>query len=679
MTRLAALAWKEWRLQRWIFLGLALAPGLMLLAAGKVIGGVGLALIFYGGGVLILSANSFCSEEDDATAWFMAKLPSGRTRLYLVKAAMTATLSLVAGLPLAAAGMLAIRFGIDLRDFGPYGLTETDEVVFVEMPLAVAVLSWLPAITAALTRRTIACLLSSVVLAGGMCAWAGFFFRLPLRALVWGDHPARWMVWFPATVFFLCGVVWVHVGGRAEMRACTRSLYSFLALIAMPLLMASPLIAQWTKVTFFTSPEAFLYHHYGASDYQYKVSASPAGRHLMLTVRHPIWGHSYKGSRAIVIDTQSGKARWLSRWIRSSEDEYFSPQMASGWSPDGDRLLFEKGGQYSFHDTQSGETLDLSEICVGFPAQQGERFMGTTADGKFVFRYALSTNAGGAAFLDARAGAVHRCRVSEFYPSAFVVNGRGVFGLSVLEAENQESKLLICRYSADMDVAESRSLPLRKQEWTSPWSWACSPDGEWLLFGIYDRSSAHQSTLRRTSLLRFSTGEATVLASRDPSDTPVITGNVSSAQFLPNSHTVLLSTDSGVMTYNADTKAITPLPLGIEIGPGDARYQLAPFPVGVPGRNMLSVDGRFALVRVPLAISPGRNFPEQFREQVVSVGSVWETPAVVEVSTGRTWIIPTTANPQWFGPDRLIVPVDGRVWSVRYDGTDKKLILGKKE
>ena len=675
-----ALVWKEWRLQRWLFLGVILALlaaplfTAMLLPRSGVLFGEFVCL----GGVLVLGGNGFCAEEDDSSARFLESIPTSRTRLYLVKAGVTAALSVAAGLALFAAEFMAPRLGLHVE--APTSDHFADD--FLSALFAVASLSWLPAITAALTRQTISSLLAAVALAGGLIAWVMLFFLAPLKQMGWGERHWPWMAWFATITLFLCGVMWIRIGGRTEMKAGKRTLAALVLVLLMPLLMKMPLRLQWTYVTFFKAPESFLTYP-GHSYTSYTATPSPSGKHVLFSVRDPVWRLS--GSRAFVLDAETGKIRWLSRFHTSAE---VLGSEANVWSPEGDRVVFWKPAHmeiwtedpylywfsvpledYWVFDTRSGESRSVSDICPGFSADgNAVSFESQTGRDELVFPYrprVSMKNGTGALFLNLREGSIRRCRSPKDVSYPGLINGSGVYELSVTEATDGPSRLLVCRYSPDSDTAETRSLQLRENE--SAYAAFCSSDGDWVLFNVYALSKKRETTYRRTCLLEFKSGELTLLASVLDSDAPVMKGEVKTARFLPNSHTVLLFTGEGLASCDAETRVVRPITLKIE----------SPFTMskgGSPRQRRLSPDGRFALLGLRLMTLP----IEQFGQVVKSWPSSY-APSVVEISTGRTWIIPTAADPSWLGPERLLIQAEGAVWSVRYDGTDKKLVLGKRE
>jgi hypothetical protein len=333
------LLWKEWRQQRWTFLGMsALALALFVLGgfvAGRWSFGLsGAAYVFALLGVpLVLSARAFAGEDDDGTATFLRELPFRPLQVFAAKFLVVVLASWAAAGLLLALGWLWSSYPDNAlgsvfwatRALPERGSTAVLGGIWLVAPTAAALASLLASLG---LRSLTTALLSGVCLCPCACCGA-------LSAYLLGVLQARGFMWAGvAGSVSLAGLVLsARLSARRHPRRPLQLVRGVGGSAAVAVLFLLPAVLAVLYLAVLARPEAYVRPTWWRARLAW-FSATvpptdrPAAVLLTCTLRR-----SDAVSLAVVESSQGGAA-WTDMRLISP---YFHGDRAA-WSPDGTRL-----------------------------------------------------------------------------------------------------------------------------------------------------------------------------------------------------------------------------------------------------------------------------------------------------------------------------------------------------
>ena len=650
---LRALLWKEWRQQRWVFLGLlgllvVSIPALLPRFKDSVIVVAGLEMCLI---AVVVGANAFCAEKDDQSLQFLTSVPVKPGKLFWIKAGLV--LAMVGAAILVTFGVLCLAQRV--MEKAPE-IPQFFSFEFLFMVFAFSSVALLPAIVSVLAGRTISC-----VLATGATVIA---IVIGIEALAYGlgDEPFVPINFFAFTlpVVVLLGR-WLWCWNRIVRSLRARLLRLLILPAVIPIAICAQLISSYTYVTLFAPPEYFLGKDFQAAP-KYTRSISPDGRWIVYGCGYDVWMH---GGRAAIVNVETRESRWLSRlhasvtwrWSPSSRfllvskgTEWLLPEIPlfksrgyiGGDPPDGDSTFIV--------NVETGEQRSLASLHPALALVADSRIWklgwvdGNTRflfDDKYEYGY----------FVNAAEWTVSACRQKYDLKNAHVrasSTPRGVFVIfdAYRTGESQIDgtyKAILARLAPNLEQAETLPLQL---PYPIAYLRHTSDDGQW---GIVVNVSMQKKEAYQY-LCSLGTGKTTflnIISTEEKKQPGPIESNALILGFVPGSHKLLVSDANVLSQFDVDKLETVgpriPLPL-----PED----------NVVSRASLSPSGRFALAYSSWASD---NVPGYI---------------MADLQTGRTWTFDEGSGKVWkWISDEQLVSNEGEI--INYDGSGKRLLLGE--
>jgi hypothetical protein len=474
-----ALLWKEWRQQRMVVLLIATLPALlfcvtfpfldeMLRAGASIVAGIALAIV-----PAVLGSGAFCNEEDDGSAEFLRRLPAGNVRLFITKMTPVVAGTAVSFFLLYAAARLICSNieHVESRNVleslgqlqGPGG---------VVVALGLLSLGTLPALTSTWARRTMPCILVSLLVIAALSGllWVTSSFYIGYYSSWKGLHRSyphgmdalsglRWLVWWPAgIVFVIIGVAsplfWAW--SRAGMSLGATFRRSIALLILLPVACMVPVSGRFAYYTYMAGPETF-YRNGWVSPDAYSIRDAANNQWLPVRCICPEWKSS---DRTGFLNVETGAWRWAmkgrSSWVAGD-----------GVSPSGDRFVVHsqesfrlfRRPDYQRRDNYvvtlpAGTAESVSTLCPEMPATGFREAAGWSDDHTIVFHTQKSF-----LFADLTTGTVREClnppSVDDWLRTRAVTS----HGTYAMESSRSRENEALVRFAPDLKVAQVFDLP----------------------------------------------------------------------------------------------------------------------------------------------------------------------------------------------------------------------------
>ena len=536
-----ALVWKEWRQQRWIFLSLAgLAYALLLSAiivdrygfgfkygrndaAGVLAGSAFLIGVI---GVVVLSANAFAGERDDNTDLFLDTIPCSRSKLFWLKLGLVLFLVLLALIPVGVAALVDTgqQPHVDFNKLAG----ECAQTVLV-FAAGVLVLAIVPALIASFGGSVIATILASLPVVGA--CWAYMYssvvlvrFLLPFGSRefwsMWAWMLALFIVLVLAMILLAAWRMWTRAERtwRSSLRTAAATAGLLIAYVAVPVAAAYLYVTLFAPLSFFVGNTAGIAAN---------PVLAPNGKYVAFNTCYGGWGRM--GSRVALIDMDSGRTRWLTRF----RDSAMRPDTGR-WSPSGNQFVLTEADVwlwplsrqdakpiYFVVDARSGEKRSFDELCPGLPQMPSKTQTSVSLyDGRIVQSQWFATsnfetsvgwynehvfafrNERDTFFADIENHEIRQCKMPVALPNAQlencpIITRRGIFELperrgifQLAEGVSTEGGLRLLRYAPDLSQAESlvlNGIAVERRMFSSTANLgtiAASEDGQWLLVEV---------------------------------------------------------------------------------------------------------------------------------------------------------------------------------------------------
>ena len=655
-----ALLWKEWRQQRWIFLSLAgLAYALLVSAlivdrygsffhdlrneAASVLGGC--AMLLGIAGVVVLSANAFAGERDDNTDLFLANIPCSRSRLFQVKLGFVLFLVLLGVCPLGATALVQ----------QPHNFVQD----FKELALVLAadgfVLALVPALVASFGGSVIATILASIPVTAACVACTSLSRIelprfLPVASRMGMDLIALFtIILINATIFVAARRMWIRV---------ERSRWSSLSTAAAVVVLFNAYVALPCAAAYFyvtcVAPLGYFLKANSPFIRAWPAVLSPNGKYIICLAGYEGWGS--EGSRAAVVDVDSRRSQWMTRFYYS---DVFPTQRI--WSPSGNQFVLAETdlGLWPFArgeghvacfvvDAHTGEKHKFEELCPvlkTLPSPQAQMdIIGWYSERIFAFgddREIL--------FADVKNHKVQRCAVPRFLPRAKInpwrsyITDRGIFPMGVEEGQVGGMRVLcFAPELSEADILDMPGIP------NSAWLDGVSRDGRRLIINtqVIDPNQAHGMYYTQVEryIARLQDGvELTLLTSPKPGVEGLISPSWEVHGFLRDGHQVLLQNDKEIALFDTDSHTLRQIPLQQE-------------KEGTISRVVLSPQGGFAIVELTKGTGETRSLVVDLR-----------------LGTFRESKVPV----RWLGEDRLLLQEGKMPLVMNRDGTGARPLLAE--
>jgi len=681
-SALRALAWKEWRQQRWVLLILAPMPVLTFAVLVTLSGFMAhaAAVILFFGVPVVLGANAFCAESDEGITEFRDRLPVRERTLFLLKAGVALVAVFIV--------LAALVASMVLSAWAKGDPAKAWSMLREPLPMWLAV-TWIatltPAVMTVVARRTVSCILASVLALAstGVLLWLLYqdweFLRVLARGRLFILHASATLLIGVVLTLILGWRYWSW--GRMARPLAGRALrIAVLPLIVLVVILGPPL-AHWIYAIFLAPLPRFLK---GEDGYHAVADgASPDGRWITIYCWWPGWKNT---GREALVNAETGDWRWLSRLRASSVHAYGYPHRCGAWDSASRRFvlvhheswlwpfevpspawwLWGRGRKHLRNDfaiirPEGGRRESLFALCPELKAAETEYllFLGWVRND--VVAFAETRAKGTVWFADLAAGSALRCALggsaAEYEVRSFPrwLMARGVLGARYSE---KAGALIVCLFAPDQAEARLVRIPVGEKD---AFLTRVSPDGRWCLI------AASADGERRTYLASLETGEAVLIYGYRQSDWPTAGDQKTPfrfTRFTPDSRCVLRHDNTELALWDIERRAVT------------RRVTVAPGPTEAVNGAIFSPSGRFVL----LAITE--------HEGGVDRPSRTLSWRVADMETGKVRDLLSVRRPPgpwpnagWLGEERLFCHVGSELWVMRPDGTERRCILsaGKQE
>lgn len=498
---LRALVWKELRQQRWVFLVAALLPVAMALMVrwfadgdlAVILGGLTLGL-----SALLLGANAFAGEEEDRSAEFQRAMPVSRGGVFWVKAGVCC--GLIIGV-LCADGIAFVGTRWLLWAEGvPRGWEQLarrrQEVVqlLLSLPPAFFALTMVPAMLASITRRTLLCILLSIV----FVLFLVFAVAAPLAFTVWDIRSSLpTSGWSTVVLVCVTGAVSTLIarllwGWRVSALSRGRRVAAGVGVTALFVALAwVPILAYYAHVTLFAPLSYFDSRH----RLEFRTMG-PRAKWLMLSAFSPMW----RSGQSCLLDVESGRTVWPSRLTvsvyaeesASPDNRWYVLCTPKGWLPSvpwRSHLYFEWAGdppegRYCWYvfSPETGSRIYLNEIWPEMPTRIELNKPWFRPCGWVDGRTIALEGSDADVFINVETREVRCCRQpAELKGKRFTTRGgtptdRGVIVPVPVRDLAAAQPLTLLRFSPDLTEAETISIPV---DLAQPHIYCASREGDW--------------------------------------------------------------------------------------------------------------------------------------------------------------------------------------------------------